>query len=313
MDNRDNRTDVVKQISRINFSGNIIPASWLMAIRLPHGAPDMTAIVILAEIIYWYRDYAVRDEPSGKEVCRRKKFNADMLQRSYESFSKLFGFKKSTVQSAIKHLCNLGLIRIEFRTILTQTHIRCNNVMFIEPVPEAISRITLTGGPTKEKLGEGPVEKVGELPKEKRGTNTEIAQRLPKDNKPPSFVLPDWIPKETWEDFEDMRKSSCRPLTDRSRQLTVDALVKLKDQGEDVVACLNQSVQKGYPGVYPVSRNDRKESTRDAEPGESPEKRKKRQEKDAAILARFQHKNDIRLGLIPPDSGDETQSKSSAT
>jgi hypothetical protein len=120
MDNRDNRTDAVKQISKINFSGNIIPAPWLKAIKLPHGAPDMTAIVILSEIVYWYRDSPVRDETTGKEVCRKKKFSADMLQRSYESLSKLFGFKKSTVQSAIKNLRNHGLIRTEFRTILTK-------------------------------------------------------------------------------------------------------------------------------------------------------------------------------------------------
>jgi hypothetical protein len=52
MDNRDNRTDAVKQITKIHFSGNILPASWLQVRKLPHGAPAMTAIVILSEIIY---------------------------------------------------------------------------------------------------------------------------------------------------------------------------------------------------------------------------------------------------------------------
>jgi hypothetical protein len=111
------------------------------------------------------------------EIGRKKKSRADMLQLSYESFSKKFGCKKSRVKSAIKHLRALELIRTEFRTILIKSHIRCSNVMFIEPIPEAISAITQKGGAAIEKLGEGPLENVGELPEERGGQ----IQRLRRD------------------------------------------------------------------------------------------------------------------------------------
>ncbi len=169
----DNRTESVKKVSAINFSGNIIPNSWFQVIKLPGGRPDTTAILILAEIIYWYRDYEVKDEDSGETLGYKKKFRSDMLQRSYESFSTQFGFKKSSVQSAFKNLRSLGLVRTELRTINISGGLRCNNVLFVEPIPKAVLSITVTMGPPPEKLGEAPQEKLGEVPKKSLGTNTE--------------------------------------------------------------------------------------------------------------------------------------------
>ena len=170
---QDDRTVVVKQISTINFSGNIIPNSWFQEIKLPGGSPDTTAILILSEIIYWYRGYEVKDEDSGETIGHKKKFRADMLQRSYESFSTQFGFKKSTIQAAFKNLRSLGLIRTELRTIIIGSGLRCNNVLFIEPIPKAVLNITITSGGPQGKLGGPPPEKLGEVPKKNLGTNTE--------------------------------------------------------------------------------------------------------------------------------------------
>jgi hypothetical protein len=70
-----------------------------------------------------------------------------------------------------------------------------------------------------------------------------------------AFVLPDWIPADSWNGFEEMRKRIKKPLTDRARRLTVFTLVKLKQQDQDVAACLNQSTQRSWQGVFPVSQN----------------------------------------------------------
>jgi len=179
---QDDRTVVVKQISTINFSGNIIPNSWFQEIKLPGGSPDTTAILILSEIIYWYRGYEVKDEDSGETIGHKKKFRADMLQRSYESFSTQFGFKKSTIQAAFKNLRSLGLVRTELRTIIIGSGLRCNNVLFIEPIPKAVLNITITRGGPQEKVGEAPQEKLGEVPKENLGTNTESTTEITKKN-----------------------------------------------------------------------------------------------------------------------------------
>ena len=46
---------IVDEVGRINISGNIIPMVWFQAIRYPNGKPNVNAIIILADIVYWYR------------------------------------------------------------------------------------------------------------------------------------------------------------------------------------------------------------------------------------------------------------------
>ena len=45
----------VDDLYGIDFTGNVIPHSWFEAIQTENGKPDLAAIVILAEILYWHR------------------------------------------------------------------------------------------------------------------------------------------------------------------------------------------------------------------------------------------------------------------
>jgi hypothetical protein len=67
------------------------------------------------------------------------------------------------------------------------------------------------------------------------------------------FALPPWVPVETWEDFKQMRKAIRKPLTDGAAIRTVRDLEKLRAEGQDPVACLDQSIQRGWQGVFAVS------------------------------------------------------------
>ncbi|SNX54051.1 hypothetical protein [Thermoanaerobacterium sp. RBIITD] len=134
---------IVEQIGKINFEGNIIPANWYKHITFQSGKPNLNAIIILAEIVYWYRPTIIRDPATGEIKGYKTKFNADKLQRSYQSFADQFGISKRQAQDAIKLLRDLGLITLEFRTITMPTSgLKLTNVMFIEPVPERIEEIT---------------------------------------------------------------------------------------------------------------------------------------------------------------------------
>lgn len=66
-----NRT--VDRMSRINITGNIIPAAWYKTIRKSTGKPYLNAIVILSDIVYWYRAAEIRDEGSGQFIGFRKR------------------------------------------------------------------------------------------------------------------------------------------------------------------------------------------------------------------------------------------------
>ncbi|HGJ5874377.1 MAG TPA: hypothetical protein ACHBY4_11615 [Arsenophonus apicola] len=137
-------TATVASMAKINISGNIIPATWWKNVKMPSGKPDCKAIMLLSEIVYWYRPMEVRDEYSGEFKGFRKRFSGDKLQRSYQSFADRYGFTKREVTVAIKRLSAQGLITIEFRTINTAKGV-ANNVLFIEPVVAKIEKITHPG------------------------------------------------------------------------------------------------------------------------------------------------------------------------
>lgn len=73
--------------------------------------------------------------------------------------------------------------------------------------------------------------------------------------KPLPFVLPEWISKEVWSDFEAMRKAQRAPLTDRARANIVAALVQLEAAGQQAEDVLNQSITNSWRGVFPLKEN----------------------------------------------------------
>lgn len=140
--------DIVDALASMQFTGNVIPQTWYKHIIKDTGKPDLLAIVLLSDIVYWYRPTEVRDEVTGQIVGYNKKFRADLLQRNYEQLAEQFGETKRNVRDAITRLESFGIIRRQFRTIETATGVRCNNVLFIELVPERLFDITYCGGET---------------------------------------------------------------------------------------------------------------------------------------------------------------------
>ena len=134
-------TEEVKSIGSLNFEGNVIPIEWFSSIRLPNEKPDLISIVLLSDIIYWYRPSIIRDEISGKIISYKKKFKADLLQKSYKELEDLFGFSSKQLREAFIRLEKLGLLKREFRTISSKG-IKLSNVMFIRIFPKKIEEIT---------------------------------------------------------------------------------------------------------------------------------------------------------------------------
>ncbi len=86
--------EIVDENAKLNISGNIIPQVWYRTIIRESGKPNLTAIIILADIVYWYKPTEIRDEGTGQVIGVRKKFKSDLLQRSYQQISEQFGFPK---------------------------------------------------------------------------------------------------------------------------------------------------------------------------------------------------------------------------
>lgn len=65
-----------------------------------------------------------------------------------------------------------------------------------------------------------------------------------------AFVFPDWMPKDVWEDFEEMRKKIKKPMTDRARQNIISKLDLFKAKGHDPTAILDKSITNDWQDVY---------------------------------------------------------------
>lgn len=93
--------------------------------------------------------------------------------------------------------------------------------------------------------------------------NTEILQNTDKTEgravdfpakaeKTNTFEIPPWVPAEAWNGFVEMRKATKKPLTPRAVELAIQKLDKLRQDGNDPAAVLDQSTMSNYQGLFPL-------------------------------------------------------------
>ncbi len=92
---------IVDQVATMNLTGNIIPESWYHTIINENGKTNTLAILILADIIYWYRPTEERDETTLSVSYSKKFHDEDYLQRSYEQLMEKFNISKRQARDAL--------------------------------------------------------------------------------------------------------------------------------------------------------------------------------------------------------------------
>lgn len=119
----------------------VIPATWFSTIKYESGKPNLNAMLVLSDIVYWYKSAPVYDVTGENIIGRKKKFSSDLLQRNYAQISEKFGFSKKQAITAVQALEDLGLIEKKLRTIKVNG-ISIPKVMFIKPIITKIEEIT---------------------------------------------------------------------------------------------------------------------------------------------------------------------------
>lgn len=165
-------TPTVDAIDRIRLDGNIIPHLWYQRIVDSDGKPDLQAIILLSEIVYWYRAQHVKDEATGRVVEVRKKFAADKLQRTYASFGEQFGLSWWQVKRTCDRMKAAGLITTELRTVRLDGGAILPNALFVEPVPAVVA--ALSDGGTNARIVLAPV--LGKTLHERKGAGSSRAR-----------------------------------------------------------------------------------------------------------------------------------------
>lgn len=213
---------VVDQIGSLNIEGNVIPTNWFNTFKLENGKPDTNAVILLSEIVYWHRPTTVRDEDTGQIIEVKKKFKADLLQRSYQSLADQFGFSKQQVKEAMDRLEKFGVIKRHFRTIEAGGQ-KLTNVLFIELNTHTLFEVTtlpISKGTPSPFQNDDP-------PHFKEGTNTENTteittdsklcsadlEKILKGKKPCEALQMIGLNADVAKRFNDHRKALKKPLT----------------------------------------------------------------------------------------------------
>jgi hypothetical protein len=67
-----------------------------------------------------------------------------------------------------------------------------------------------------------------------------------------STGFPEWVPRQTWENYMEMRKRIRKPLTEHAVELAIGKLASLAAQGHEPRAVLEQSILNSWQGLFPV-------------------------------------------------------------
>ncbi|KEC85390.1 hypothetical protein [Acinetobacter sp. ETR1] len=197
--------EVVDQVGSVHLEGNVLPTNWFNSFRLENGKPDVNAVILLSEIVYWHRPTVVRDEDSGQVISMKKKFKADLLQRSYQSFSDQYGFSKQQVKEALDRLEQFGVIKRHFRTIEANSQ-KYNNVLFIELITPVLFEVTTL---SLSKWG-GSTFSNREAPHFKRGTNTENTTEITTDINSQENLSENSTQDDSWKPNPEFLKTIIR-------------------------------------------------------------------------------------------------------
>lgn len=159
-------------LNQLNLHGDVIPPSWYKQITL-NGKPHLPSIIILADIVYWFRPRVIRDEQTGEVVGLERKMQRERLHRSLKFYENSRGLTKKQTRIGFNLLRDLGLIEWELVKENDRVNMRLINIK-----PYAIKKISephpQNGKKRTKQSGEGgyALEGIGVCPP--GHTNTEI-------------------------------------------------------------------------------------------------------------------------------------------
>jgi len=137
-------SEMLSCMHQFGITGNITSPTWYKIIKwkfsdkTPNGKPHREAIELLSEIFYWYRPTEVKDQKGNVKIF--KKFESDILQKSYKDIEESMGMTQNEARSAFKTLESLGIAEREFRDI-TVKGVPLSNVLFIRFHPNRLKEL----------------------------------------------------------------------------------------------------------------------------------------------------------------------------
>ena len=114
--------------------------------------------------------------------------------------------------------------------------------------PHRCQSVTSTGDTVS------PVSILDSKPSSKPSINHHKPPTRVREQSSAKLVLPDWLPEATWNEFVAHRKAIKKPMTNLAESKTIKELDRLRAAGNDPVAVIEQSILRGWAGVFDVRR-----------------------------------------------------------
>lgn len=64
------------------------------------------------------------------------------------------------------------------------------------------------------------------------------------------IAVPDFLPKDVWENYKDHRKAIKSKMTPLAEELAIKKLIKFYSKGFNVVDVINKSIEMGWKGIF---------------------------------------------------------------
>jgi hypothetical protein len=86
-------------------------------------------------------------------------------------------------------------------------------------------------------------------------TETETYKKETEKESTPS-ALPTWIPQDAWKAWLEVRRRIGAPNTEYALNLAIRKLGRYRAEGHDPKLVLEQAIERGWRGLFPVKRDD---------------------------------------------------------
>lgn len=171
---------------------------------------------------------------------------------SVARLAEMTGYDVRTVRRAIRTLEQAGLIDVEQQPGKSASY---SLKLSTTPVRESARSESHPGQSDRGPRSESPGRAVRESgdPGQSDRLTVKNRNRTGKEPKNEAVIdLPDWMPRQTWDDFVEQRRKMKAPMTDIAQRRAVKKLAAMHAEGQDIEAVIEQSIVNGWKGLFPV-------------------------------------------------------------
>jgi hypothetical protein len=207
---------------------------------------DLAALPPLVRILFaglW----CVADR-AGRLEYRPKRIKAAVLP-----------YDELDVEDGIRRLCDAGFVRLyaigstEFVEVIEfakHQHPHHREASSLIPAPD---KPRASPGRSREKARSSPSDSLipDSLIPDSGFLEAKDQKQSPASRKRDAGSLPEWLPAEAWIRWDDFRRRGKR-WTDDAQRLSLRTLDKLRKRGFDPVAIIDQSIERGWSGLFEI-------------------------------------------------------------